>query len=187
MHVDYLVDFQNRISVTLVNNLQTRALASGVLLAASLISGCSADLTIPQPQLPVTSACFITAKKVIPVTLELAESYLQRQKGLMARTALEENTGMLFIYQHQQSADYGFWMYKTLLHLDIAYMNSQGVIGNIRNMVPCSSAHAENCPAYPADVEFSQAVEMNKGFFASHLITIGDQLVIGKHGCDMGE
>lgn len=102
----------------------------------------------------------------------------------MARTTLEKNTGMLFIYQQQQNADYGFWMYKTLLHLDIAYLNDQGVIGNIRNMAPCSSAHAENCPVYPADVEFTQAVEMNKGFFTNNHITTGDQLVTGKPGCD---
>jgi uncharacterized membrane protein (UPF0127 family) len=160
-----------------------RLLHASLLLPTLILPACSADLAIPQAPLPITSACFVTDERIIPVTLELADDFTQRQKGLMARTTLESNSGMLFIYQQMQSAEHGFWMYKTLLHLDIAYLSEHGVIGNIRRMAPCSSANAGNCPVYPAGVEFIQAVEMREDFFADNRITVGDQLVIRGPDC----
>ncbi len=179
MHDDHLVDFQNRISATLVIALKQLVQAS-LMMPALLISGCSAELSIPQPLLPVTPACFVTTDAIISVQLEVAEGYNQRQAGLMARSVLEENTGMLFLYQQPQPADQGFWMYKTLLHLDIAYLDRHGVIGSIKRMAPCSSNNPGHCPTYPAGIEFTQAVEMSKGFFANNHITVGDRLVIEK-------
>lgn len=156
------------------------------LLLAPLISACSADLVVPQPPLPAVHACFVTADKPVAVNLERAEEFNQRQVGLMGRQALQQNAGMLFIYQQRQSADHGFWMYKTRIHLDIAYLDANGVIGSIRTMAPCSSDIAGNCPVYPAGFEFTQAVEMNRGFFSEHHITTGDRLVTGEHACQEG-
>ncbi|HTN35321.1 MAG TPA: DUF192 domain-containing protein [Marinobacter sp.] len=153
---------------------------ASLMIPALLISGCSAELSIPQPELPVIPACFVATDSSISVRLEVADGYNQRQAGLMARPALEADTGMLFLYQQPQPADHGFWMYKTLLHLDIAYLDKHGVIGSIKRMAPCSSGNPGNCPTYPAGIEFTQAVEMGKGFFANNHITVGDRLVIGK-------
>lgn len=153
------------------------------LLLVPLVSACSADLVVPQPLLPTVRACFVTDEEPVPARLEVAEDYAHRQIGLMGRQALEQNAGMLFIYQQPQSSDHGFWMYRTRIHLDIAYLDANGVIGSIRTMAPCSSGNPGNCPVYPAGFGFTQAVEMNKGFFAEHHITTGDRLVTGKHVC----
>lgn len=160
-----------------------RALHAVVLLSVTLTSACSADSAIPQPRLETTAACFVTAEKSISVTLELARDSQQRQKGLMGRESMASGTGMLFIYQQTRSASHGFWMYKTLLHLDIGYVARNGVIGSIRKMTPCTSSNGGNCPTYPAGVEFTYAVEMNDGFFEENDIEVGDRLLIGAPNC----
>ena len=67
------------------------------------------------------------------------------------------DAGMLFKYREPRSASHGFWMYKTLIPLDIAYLNEDGKIGSIRKMVPCPSASGSGCPTYPAGVPFIEA------------------------------
>ncbi|MBI47052.1 MAG: hypothetical protein CMG91_06265 [Marinobacter sp.] len=154
-----------------------------VLAISSLIYGCSSGIAAPQDGLPVIEACFVSAAGTVPVKLEVARSSEQRQKGLMGRTSMAPNGGMLFEYGEPRQASHGFWMYKTLIPLDIAYLNQDGVIGSIRKMVPCPSASGAGCPTYPAGVPFIQAVEMNAGFFQEHDIRPGDRLYRGRQDC----
>lgn len=102
----------------------------------------------------------------------------------MGRESLAANSGMLFQYQEQQRPDHGFWMYQTLIPLDIAYLDANGVIGNTQQMEPCESASGTRCPNYPAGVEFVTAVEMNIGFFEANNISAGDRLKLGKENCN---
>lgn len=125
----------------------------------------------------------MTGSSAVNVNLELAKAPKERQKGLMSREFLAANSGMLFQYQEQQRPDHGFWMYQTLIPLDIAYLDKNGVIGNIRQMPPCTSSNGARCPSYPAGVEFVSAVEMNAGFFEMHGIASGDRLELGEKNC----
>ncbi|WP_372998185.1 DUF192 domain-containing protein [Marinobacter sp.] len=154
-----------------------------VLAAGSLVYGCSSGIASPQEGLPVIEACFATAQGPVEVALEVASTAEQRRKGLMGRTSLAPDAGMLFEYQEPREASHGFWMYQTLIPLDIAYLNRDGVIGSIREMVPCSSANGSGCPTYPAGVPFIKAVEMNAGFFLEHGIRRGDRLYLGAGNC----
>lgn len=154
-----------------------------VLVVSALIYGCSSGIASPQEGLPLIDACFETAHGPVEVELEVASTPEQRRKGLMGRTSLAPDAGMLFEYQEPREASHGFWMYQTLIPLDIAYLNPDGVIGSIREMVPCASASGSGCPTYPAGVPFIQAVEMNAGFFREHGIRPGDRLYRGKDNC----
>ncbi|MBW4933220.1 DUF192 domain-containing protein [Marinobacter sp. F4206] len=153
------------------------------LLLVSLVSACSADPSVPQPRLPLSEACFITQDGTVPVMLEVADDFSQRQKGLMGRKSLGDREGMLFVYDRPRSPHHGFWMYKTLIALDIAYLGPAGEIGSIRKMAPCSSKNAGNCPSYPAGIAFTSAVEMNRDFFSTHGIAVGDRLAVGAANC----
>ncbi|WP_227521058.1 DUF192 domain-containing protein [Marinobacter aromaticivorans] len=154
-------------------------------IAALMMAGCSAgsDAVEPSDPLPVVAACFITGSGTVEVSLEVAKAPHERRKGLMGRTSLAPASGMLFQYQNPQSPDHGFWMYQTLIPLDIAYLDRQGVIGNIRQMEPCASSNGSNCPSYPAGVAFMSAVEMNAGFFEANQIGTGDRLQLAPQGC----
>ncbi len=63
------------------------------------------------------------------VTVELAYTNESRQRGLMARTRLEPDHGMLFLFTDSQPRS--FWMKNTLIALDIAFLDSQGAVINI--------------------------------------------------------
>lgn len=145
-----------------------------------LIAGCA---TAEPERLPMADACLITGDWRIPVSVELARTPKQRSKGLMGRTSLPPDSGMLFIYQRPRDPDYGFWMHQTLIPLDIAYLNEEGVIGAIRHMTPCPSKRGSECPSYPAGVSFSLALEMNEGFFERHDIGVGDRLELNAARC----
>jgi uncharacterized membrane protein (UPF0127 family) len=84
---------------------------------------------------------------------------------------------MLFSYDYERSPEQGFWIYQTLLPLDIAFLDNQGVIVSIRQMHPCASSRSNDCPSYPAGASYWHAVEMNAGYFSSRKIEAGDRLI----------
>ncbi|MEP1215755.1 MAG: DUF192 domain-containing protein [Marinobacter sp.] len=151
-------------------------------LTALLFSGCLAALP-DNDFLPVKQACLIADQQAIPITLEIARSSEERSRGLMERARLAADAGMLFVYSSQRRADHGFWMYRTLIPLDIAYMDRNGVIGAIQQMPPCPSDRGRDCPTYPAGVPFYLALEMNYGYFESHGIDAGDRLSLESSDC----
>lgn len=106
--------------------------------------------------------------------VELAESFTQRARGLMERDELANNAGMLFLYSQPQPPNSGFWMYRTRIPLDIAYIDTNSRIVGIDSMSPCDSADPTGCPAYAAGVEYVAALEVNAGFFSAHGIDVGD-------------
>ncbi|MFO7993366.1 MAG: DUF192 domain-containing protein [Marinobacter sp.] len=151
-------------------------------LMGLLFSGCLAALP-ENDALPVQQACLISAEKAIPITIEVATSADERSRGLMEREALAPDSGMLFVYSEQRRADHGFWMYRTLIPLDIAYLDRKGIIGAVRQMEPCPSDQGRDCPTYRAGVPFYLALEMNQGFFESQGIRVGDRLSMEPSDC----
>lgn len=156
---------------------------ASLVLALALVTGCGVSATPAQSDLPVTKACFVTNSDLVPVALEVASTSEQRQVGLMGRTELPINHGMLFQYEEAREPKNGFWMYRTLIPLDIAFLDREGTIRNIRAMVPCSASQGTSCPIYPAGVHYWSAVEMNAGFYLANGITVGDRLVLDGEKC----
>lgn len=106
--------------------------------------------------------------------VEVAETASQRQRGLMERESLPEKSGMLFRFENEQSANNAFWMYRTLIPLDIAFIDSDGRIVAINTMQPCESSSPSDCPSYPAGAAYHSALEVNGGYFAERGIKVGD-------------
>lgn len=152
------------------------------LMMALLFSGCLAALP-DKGSLPVEQACLIAGERAVPITIEIATSSDERSRGLMERESLAAEAGMLFVYSDQRRAHHGFWMYQTLIPLDIAYMDRNGVIGSIRQMEPCPADQGRDCPNYPAGVPFYLALEMNQGFFERRDIGVGDRLSLDASDC----
>ena len=90
---------------------------------------------------------------------------------------------MLFVYSNQRRADHGFWMYQTLIPLDIAYLDRNGVVLSIHQMAPCPPDQGRDCPVYPAGVPFYQALEMNQGYFERRGFDVGDRLSLEPSDC----
>jgi uncharacterized protein len=112
------------------------------------------------------------------LTLELAESTEQHTLGLMERRSLAANAGMLFVYPNTQPESSAFWMFRTRIPLDIAFIDSAGVIRTIQTMKPCESRMIEGCPSYPAGAPYRVALEMNAGYFAQNRVNVGDRVLL---------
>jgi len=117
---------------------------------------------------------------LIPV--EVAETDQQRSFGLMQRSVLEADRGMIFLYPTVQDTTRGFWMFQTRIPLDIAFVDSAGVIVSIREMDPCESTDPQWCPIYLPGARYIQALEVNRGFFTTHGIGVGDAVRISRDG-----
>jgi uncharacterized membrane protein (UPF0127 family) len=99
------------------------------------------------------------------VLAEVARSPNDRAQGLMYREELPAGTGMLFVFE--ESDIRSFWMSNTYVALDIAYMDPAFVIVDIQQMEPLTTApHESTRPAM-------FALEVPKGWFAEHGITVG--------------
>ncbi|PRY66751.1 hypothetical protein B0H98_101746 [Vreelandella songnenensis] len=106
--------------------------------------------------------------------VEVAQTAAQRQRGLMEREHLPEQRGMLFRFEQEQPAGNAFWMYRTLIPLDIAFIDQDGRIVAINTMPPCESSAPGECPTYPAGAAYYAALEVNGGYFAARNIQVGD-------------
>jgi uncharacterized protein len=131
-----------------------------------------------------TSAHVLTASDTIPLRLEVAEREDQRAYGLMERPHLPADAGMIFTYPADQPHDAGFWMYRTRIPLDIAFLDDAGTILRILPMDPCPSADPRGCRSYPPGVSYRAALEVNRGWFAMHGVTTGDRVVMTGTGVD---
>lgn len=149
----------------------------GLLLSSGLVARPDAA------SLPIEPACLISAEQAIPISIEIAGTPAERSRGLMEREWLAPEAGMLFVYRSRRRADASFWMYQTLIPLDIAYLDRQGVILAIRQMTPCPADKGKDCPTYPAGVPYYLALEMNLGFFESHGFEPGDRLSMEPSDC----
>jgi uncharacterized membrane protein (UPF0127 family) len=119
-----------------------------------------------------------TPRETLQLTLELAVTSDQKTMGLMERRHLDPNAGMLFIYDSMQPADAGFWMFRTRIPLDIAFLDSAGVIRSAKRMQPCEATIAQGCPTYPPDVPYRYALEVNAGYFEQHGVGVGSKLML---------
>jgi uncharacterized membrane protein (UPF0127 family) len=126
-------------------------------------AACDREEPIPEPldiatEFATGMVRIETATDTFRILVEIAESEPQRRVGLMRRTALAPDSGMIFLFQSQQPADGVFWMFNTLIPLSIAFIDSEGTIGNIVDMEPCPSPYPQYCPNYPAGVTFTSAL-----------------------------
>ena len=123
-----------------------------------------------------TGAVVIEAADTLRLPVELALSDDQRAYGLMERASLPEGQGMLFVYPEPQDSSAAFWMYRTLIPLDIAFLDGEGRILDIQTMEPCVSPNPQVCRRYGPGVPFVAALEVNAGFFGSRGIEPGHRI-----------
>jgi uncharacterized membrane protein (UPF0127 family) len=126
------------------------------------------------PPLARRSLAIHSAQGPHRLSVEVAQTQAQRQKGLMGRERLPADHGMLFTYAREQSARNGFWMYRTLIALDIAFIDSAGTIVAIMTMPPCKSSSPSDCRAYAPGKPYHAALEVNAGYFEQRGIAVGD-------------
>ena len=117
-------------------------------------------------------------KDTIRLRALLARTAEQKTMGLMERRHLPDDTGMLFVYDSTQPPDAGFWMFRTRIPLDIAFLDSTGTVRAVLAMTPCTAVLAQGCPTFAPNVAYRFALEVNKGYFARHGVDVGSRLLL---------
>ncbi len=92
--------------------------------------------------------------------MAVADTPTLRQLGLMNVQNLGTLDGMIFVYGEEIQVNH--WMKDTLIPLDIAYFDADGVLVSSTTMTPCLE---DNCPTYPAEGPSFYAVEVAAGVF----------------------
>ncbi len=99
---------------------------------------------------------------------ELADTPQNRARGLMQRTVLCADCGMLFVFE--EAGKHELWMKDTPLPLSVAFIAQDGRILNIEEM------QANSLKRYVARGPALYALEMNQGWFSRHAITPGNNI-----------
>jgi uncharacterized membrane protein (UPF0127 family) len=99
------------------------------------------------------------------IQAELANTPKAREVGLMNRTSMPSNSGMLFVFE--EKAGHCFWMNNTKIPLSIAFIADDGKIVNIEEMQ--AETTNNHCPR--AAIRY--ALEMNKQWFSDRVIVPG--------------
>jgi uncharacterized protein len=127
----------------------------------------------PQGQkLPVSAQVIIGGQTIL---LEVARTAQEQSTGLMNRTDLAPNRGMLFLFSPPRPVQ--FWMKNTLIPLDMIFL-SNGVVKYIGAQIqPCAG---DPCPVYGPEpkTQIDGVIELRGGRAAELNLKVGDQLKI---------
>jgi hypothetical protein len=130
------------------------AASAAAFLAIPLAQAQSAPPPAPQTDLP-RSTLHVGSKAL---QVQRAESDRERAIGLMSRTSLGADEGMLFVFPDR--AVQCFWMRNTLIPLNAAFIADDGRIVNVADMQPLSDD--PHCSAQPV----RYVLEAAQGWFA---------------------
>lgn len=144
--------------------MMNRARLALTIAAALAAAGASAQPATPTlPTRPLTAGVHL-------ITAEVAADERARETGLMYRTALAPNHGMLFVFDEPMQAC--MWMRNTLIPLSVAFLDADGRIVNVEEMSP----QTENLHCAKSSVPY--ALEMDRSWFSDRGLKAG-QTVIG--------
>jgi uncharacterized membrane protein (UPF0127 family) len=125
------------------------------LVALVFLSGCS-PAEHAQTGLPKAVIVVDTPSGPVRIDVDIANTEESRRLGLMYRTKMGANEGMLFDFGKEQYVS--FWMKNTVLPLDMVFIKSDGTVSTIaENAVPYS------LDPVPSSEPVQAVLELNAG------------------------
>lgn len=132
--------------------------------------GAGQKTSVPVVAFPAKSISIASQNGDHAFFVEIASSTLQQQRGLMYRTYLPENRGMLFIFQHEKIVR--MWMRNTRIPLDMLFIGKDNKIKRIQAMTtPDSDA------LISSGVKVKTVLEIQGGLARKLGISPGDTLI----------
>jgi hypothetical protein len=128
-------------------------------LAVALAGGAASAQSLPVVQLQAGMHL---------IRAEVAADFGSRAQGLMYRSAMPSNAGMLFIFDEISTPC--MWMKNTLIPLSVAFIDEHADVINIEDMTP--QTEDSHCAKRPA----RYALEMNRGWFAARGVKPGSRI-----------
>jgi uncharacterized membrane protein (UPF0127 family) len=112
----------------------------------------------------------ITDQNTLELSVELAQTEQEQRDGLMYRTELCENCGMLFVFSDERVRS--FWMKNTLIPLDILFISADGRIVNIAEKTSPNQTET----TYRSNEKVQYVLELNGGWCQIHNVENGDRV-----------
>jgi uncharacterized membrane protein (UPF0127 family) len=95
-------------------------------------------------------------------------------RGLMFRSTLAPDHGMLFV--HPQPDHHSYWMYQTLIPLDMIWLDSRhNIVEMAENVQPCKT-QASKCPQYGGNELSSYVLEIPGGMAKKFRLKLGQTI-----------
>jgi hypothetical protein len=127
----------------------------------------------PAPILPKARVQFVDAQGKPSVQVEVAETATHRERGLMFRTQMSADSGMIFTWPDE--ARRGFWMRNTCIPLDMLFIARDGFIAGALEQVPVMNEAPRTVPC-----DAMHVLEVNAGYLRKHGIRPGQRVEITK-------
>ncbi len=105
-----------------------------------------------------------------PINIEIAQTNIQRQRGLSFRESLPQDTGMLFIFDNPSKPN--FWMKDMNFSIDIIWINENGYVTGVEENISPDTYPNKFSPQEPA----LYVLETNADWVSRHQINIGDKV-----------
>jgi uncharacterized protein len=142
--------------------------ANGGSKAAGCVAG--ADQGESAAGLKQVTLCVKSKDKTRSFTVEVADSAMKQAKGLMFRTGLADNAGMIFPFPQPKPAS--FWMKNTVIPLDIIFVRPNGTIESIaENTIPYSTVPVESGEVVGAVLELRGGLAAELGIEAGDTVS----------------
>jgi len=113
-----------------------------------------------------------TGQRSVILNVEVADTDEEHEKGLMNRTELDENSGMLFVFTNENVRT--FWMKDTLISLDMIFISSDGTIVNIAKNTQPNQIEER----YSSEDPVKYVLEVNGGWSDKNGVKKGDSVII---------
>ncbi|MCX5789401.1 MAG: DUF192 domain-containing protein [Elusimicrobia bacterium] len=108
------------------------------------------------------------------ISVDLAATPLQREVGLMNRTRLPKDYGMLFVFPVEQGLQ--FWMKNTLVDLDMVFIDHEGRVTAFYPRVPRSELDTPEDKLARRSGLAQYVLELPAGAGARHKLKVGQKL-----------
>ena len=133
-----------------------------VLLLSIQISACADDTT---PMVTLGGQQFI---------VDVADTDETRARGLMFVREMDDNKGMIFLFDKEEPQS--FWMKNTKIPLDIFYFDKELKLVSVsENTPPCRTSR---CRSYPSSGPAQYVLELNAGKAEELGVSRGSQLTV---------
>ena len=103
----------------------------------------------------------ISTQNEITIFAEIADTPSARARGLMFRTNMATDHGMLFAFP--KSGNWTFWMKNTKMPLDILWIDRNGKVVHIEQDVPICTRTDDGCPRYHSLSQSLYVLELKAG------------------------
>lgn len=160
-----------RKSIVALIAVGTIAVGVVFVVGSSTRRGAVSQSTRPSAAAPKTDTVQLAVGNAT-LAVELAQTPEEWTLGLSHRTALPEDTGMLFIFQG--TAPKIFWMKDTLIPLDIIWIRENRVVGITGDVQPESGIPDAQLHRYRSPGLIDQVLEVNAGWAKQNVIRVGD-------------